>query len=163
MRKKQLHMQITRQYDFFFLTAQIYRPHFENILIFFFFITKTRNTILVWNAYFLWYLKIKSNVAAYLGTGSLVSQTPWKTETTKYLNIFCVVYHILNQLRDKAFHRIKDLYMKTNDLIEKHAQREYWINSTLGEKQKPLYGPQRLTELFQCFKVLCGLHFVNHT
>lgn len=36
----------------------------------------TGNTVLVWNAYFLLYLKIKCNMAAYLGTGSLVSQTP---------------------------------------------------------------------------------------
>lgn len=152
MRKRQLHMQITRQYDFFFLTAQIYRPHFENILIFFFFITKTRNTILVWNAYFLWYLKIKSNVAAYLGTGSLVSQTPWKTETTKYLNIFCVVYHILNQLRDKAFHRIKDLYMKTNDLIGKTRPERVLNKLNIGGKTKTSVWPPKAHWIISMFQ-----------
>lgn len=39
------------------------------------------------SAHFWMYLKIKPMEAAYLGTGSLVSQTPWKTENkNRYLS-----------------------------------------------------------------------------
>lgn len=48
----------------------------------------SRGTAPMCSAHFWMYLKIKLTEAAYLGTGSLVSQTPWKTENkNKYLSI----------------------------------------------------------------------------
>lgn len=99
------------------------------------------NTVPVWNANFMLCLKRKENMAAYLGTGNLVSQTPWKTETrTKYLNIFCAGRHILSQLCDKVFYSVKGMYIKPNDLLGKtclHSSKDC-ANSTWKKSLWPL-------------------------
>jgi hypothetical protein len=52
----------------------------------------TGNRVPVWNVHFMMYLKMKPTGTAYLGTGSLVSQTPWKTETrTNILACFVLI------------------------------------------------------------------------
>lgn len=51
----------------------------------------SRSSVPVCSAHFWMNVKMKPTEAAYLGTGSLVSQTPWKTENkNKHLSIFFI-------------------------------------------------------------------------
>lgn len=91
-----------------FFKAQIYSPHILRASKQRFFGGEikekmTGNTVPVWNAYFMLYLKTKSNVGSLPWHWKPCFPNPLKNKQEDFLTYFVLGYHILSQLCNKAF------------------------------------------------------------